>query len=320
MTALLLLLLSVPAGAEHIPPPTDLKKVPLTFLEELIIKRKVSNVTMRIYNTGVIHTKGGGVSSMKSWAAKVRLDVPVFLIEHPKEGLILFDAGVSTEIAERMNPRKFSLQRFFMRFESASGQDVIAQMKVGGLDAAAVRWVIVSHLHLDHAGLIDRFPGATIVISKPEWEHQKKVVEEKKSSKEFDPGLYEARIKLKLVDLSTAPAFGAFDHAIDLFSDGTLFVVALPGHTPGSIGLWANLDGGPVLMTGDASWVVDNHMDLALPYSKSYHDLSQYWRSLHIIRAMQEAAPRLVVFPGHDLVPRTLTGRQDLPLAVFPPK
>ena len=45
-------------------------------------------------------------------------------------------------------------------------------------------------------------------------------------------------------------------------------------------------------------------------------DPADYRRSLEMLRVMQEAVPRLVIFPGHDLTPRKLTDRRDLPLAM----
>ena len=33
----------------------------------------------------------------------------------------------------------------------------------------------------------------------------------------------------------------------------SLILVALPGRTPGTLGLWANLDGGPALLAGSAA-------------------------------------------------------------------
>lgn len=285
------------------------------FLEELIVHRKASGVTMTVFNTGSVRARGASVSSMKSWSAKVRLDVPVFLIRHPTQGTVLFDTGLSTSSAKRLNSLLTGLAA---TFDSASGQDAASQLKAFGVDPSTVSWVILSHLHLDHAGSVDLFPNATVVVSKKEWEAQKARMSLKRSAREFDPAAHEGRLKLKLVGFDGAKPLGTFDRAVDLFEDGALFLIDLPGHTPGSIGAWVNLDGGPVLLAGDASWIVDNHMDLALPAARAIGDLDAYGRSLHAMRAMQEAVPRLVIFPGHDLTPRVLSGRPDLPLAVFP--
>lgn len=295
---------SVPAPTPVAPPaPKDIRAVTRTFLEELIVKRRADSLTLSVYNTGWVRTRGAAVSSMKSWSAKVRLDVPVFLIKHPSRGYVLFDTGLSTSTARRIDPG--FLAGFFVKFRSEPGRDIVSQLRASGVDLAEVRTILLSHLHRDHAGLADAFPQATVVVSRKEWDSQQ--------AREY-------RWRPRLVDLSTAPPFGAFDHGIDLFEDGTVFLVDLPGHTPGNMGAWLNLDGGPVLLAGGAAWVIDNYMDLALPVRRGIADLNAYWRSLHIIRAMQEAVPRLVVFPGHDLAPRTLSQRDDLPLVPFSTK
>ena len=287
------------------------RAVPQSFPEELVTRRNVSGVTLRIYNTGAIRTSGGAVSAMKSWSSKVTLDAPCFLIQHPKEGLILFDTGLTTSTARALGSGM--LTGLAVDFKAKPGQDIASQLWAEGVAVDKVKWIILSHLHLDHAGGLGAFSGATVVVSRREWEHQKA---QPRGAKQFDPAALESGPKLKLVDLEGQPPYGAFDHGLDLFSDGTIELVALPGHTPGSMGAWVNLDGGPVLLAGDAAWVVDNYMDLALPEERAMQDPVAYRHSLEVIRAMQDAVPRLVVFPGHDLTPRKLSNRDDLPLAV----
>lgn len=288
-----------------------------SFIEGTITNRKVSGVTIRIYNTGSIHTRGAAVSSLKSWSAKVKLDVPVFAIHHPDQGVVLFDVGLTSETVRTLNGGV--LTGLVVRFDSAAGADALTQLNADGTAPEAVRWIILSHLHLDHVGDLAAFPKATVVVSKREWEDAKRKRQEKADPKQFDPQAWESRLRLRLVDMDGEAPYGAFDHGLDLFSDGSVILVALPGHTAGSIGAWANLDGGPVLLAGDSAWVVDNYMDLALPHERAMASPADYRRSIEMIRAMQQALPRLVVFPGHDLTPRKLSDRTDLPL-VAPPR
>lgn len=287
-----------------------------TFIQGTIIGRRVSSLTMRLYNTGRIHTKGGAVSSLKSWSSKVSLDAPFFALRHPDQGVVLFDVGLTTGVARALNGGV--LTGLVVRFDARAGEDAATQLKADGVSPEEVRWIIVSHLHLDHLGDLEAFPKATYVVSKQEWEESKRKRESKPDPKYFDPQAWESKLRLRLIDLSGETAYGAFDHALDLFADGSIIIVALPGHTAGNIGAWANLDGGPVLMAGDSAWVVDNYMDLALPHKQGIADPAAYRRSLEMIRAMQQAMPRLVVLPGHDLTPRKLSTRDDLPLVTKP--
>jgi hypothetical protein len=78
------------------------------------------------------------------------------------------------------------------------------------------------------------------------------------------------------------------------------------------MGAWLNLDGGPALLTGGATFVVDNYLDLRLPVKDKITDLDSYWLSLHIIKAMRRDVPQLVVLPGNDLTPIRLANRPDI--------
>ncbi|MBI4346512.1 MAG: MBL fold metallo-hydrolase [Elusimicrobia bacterium] len=295
-------------------PPLErtVRAVPPSFPQSTVVDRKVSGVTMRIYNTGHVRTKGAAVSSLKSWSSKVSLDEPFFAIRHPDQGVVLFDLGLTPESVKPLNAGLVT--GLLAKFIALPAGDAATQLKKDGLDPAEVRWIIVSHLHLDHTGDLAAFPKATVIVSRREWEDARRETRPSEDSKFLDAKVWEPRLRLRLIDLDGEAPYGAFDHGLDLFADGSLYLVSLPGHTPGSMGLWANLDGGPVLLAGDAAWVVDNYMDLALPIGRAMADPRAYRRSLETIRAMQAAMPRLVVFPGHDLTPRKLSDRDDLPL------
>lgn len=296
------------------PPPHDLPEIPRSFE---MSNRRMQHLTVRVYNTGDVETHGSYVSSIKAWASKVKLDVPVFLIKHPKKGLVLFDTGLHPGMEKNPGKQMGWINHFFVPFEAMPGQNALAQLKADGVEPADVKYVIVSHLHLDHAGTIDGYPNAEVLVDKREWEAQKAKQAKKFDEHELDPVQLEHKLKLRLVDLSKEPSFGSFDHGLDLLGDGTIVLLDLSGHTPGNMGAWVNLDSGPVLFAGDATWILDNHQDLALPMKSHIFDLDAYWRRLYQLRAMQEAIPQLVIFPGHDLQPLKLQPREDVTLAPF---
>src|SRR2546421_5302302 len=55
-------------------------------------------------------------------------------------------------------------------FQMDASQAVPEQIRARGVDPASVRHVVITHLHYDHASGISQFPGATLVLSKREWE------------------------------------------------------------------------------------------------------------------------------------------------------
>lgn len=289
------------------------------FSEAQVGSRRVDGLSIKIYNTGSVVAPGGAVSSVKSWRVKTRLDIPVFLISHPTRGLILFDTGLHPDMETMPKKKMGRINYFFVPFKAGPGQNIAAQLKADGVALEDIKTVVISHYHLDHYGMMDAFPKARIMMDRREWESVKALkAAGDLQSFDDDPDAMEKRVRLELVDVSSGPAFGSFDHAVDLFGDGTLFLVDLAGHTAGNMGAWVNLDSGPVLITGDASWITDNHEDLALPITAHIYDLRQYWRRLIMMKAMKNAVPGLVIYPGHDLSPLKYDPRPEVELVPFP--
>lgn len=297
-------------------PPTDIRKIPHTFSLSLTANRRADSVRMDALATGQVRTRGETVSAMKSWHAKLRLDAPVFAIRHSSAGVVLFGTGLSPEAARRPDDVRSVLEQRPWTFSRKKGQDAVSLLAGLGIGVEDVRWVVLSSLEPEQAGMADAFPEATVVATRREWEWRRGRLKPTDKGWALSPEALEAALgaRLMLVDLSDKPAFGPFENGLDLLGDGSLILVALPGRTPGTMGLWANLDGGPVLMTGSATYVLDNYLDLALPVKGRFDDLEEYWRSLHAVRAAMKGVPRLVVVPGNDLSPLRLTGRKDVPV------
>jgi glyoxylase-like metal-dependent hydrolase (beta-lactamase superfamily II) len=296
------------------PPPQDIPTPSKTFALELITRRKYSGVTMTAFNTGTMRVRGEVVSSMKSWHAKLKLDVPAFLIKHPREGAILFDTGLSRQAVHGSSLLLSVVDPAVPQFTSKKGQDLVAQLSRAGVSTDSVKWVILSSLAPERAGMAAFFENATVVVSRAEWEWRKARVAGDEAA---SIALTVLEPRLKLVDIDARPACGPIVHCLDLFDDGTLYLADLAGRTPGTMGALAMLDGGPVMLAGGAAFVVDNYLDLSLPLKSQVEDLTLYWRSLHVLRALREAVPQAVVLPGNDLRPLKLAGRSDVPAPDF---
>jgi glyoxylase-like metal-dependent hydrolase (beta-lactamase superfamily II) len=99
--------------------------------------------------------------------------------------------------------------------------------------------------------------------------------------------------------------FMGFDESLDLFGDGRLVLVPLPGHTPGSVGLFVTLDSGRRLFfSGDTSWRLEG---VEGPRQKFFagralvdRDPARTLAQLAKIRLLLRSDPRLSVIPAHD--------------------
>jgi len=108
-----------------------------------------------------IYIAGDGTSGMISIA------IGMFLIEHP-EGLVLVDTGCAPQCAVdpagywNLEPSEWG--KLDMKPEDA----VDRQLLRIGIAAADVGHVVLTHMHLDHAGGMSLFPDATFYIQHEE--------------------------------------------------------------------------------------------------------------------------------------------------------
>src|SRR5262249_45582897 len=112
-----------------------------------------------------------------------------------------------------------------------------------------VAGVFLTHLHLDHVlGLRDVPNTAPVYVGAGD-------AEETSFMNMFTRGVYNTALEgkgaLREVHFAKDPT-GAFEGVRDVFGDGSLWAIWVPGHTPGSIAFLARTPNGPVLLTGDA--------------------------------------------------------------------
>jgi len=147
-----------------------------------------------------------------------------YLIRHGDQ-LLLWDTGLPGKLAgveQDMGPLVARVDR-----------TVAQQLAQLGVKPADIDVVGISHMHNDHTGQAAEFPQAKLLIGKGDFEQT--------SGKDDPFGPW--RGDGKPVTLVTGDT--------DLFGDGKVIALHLPGHTPDHLALLVNLAGGPVLLTGD---------------------------------------------------------------------
>ena len=161
--------------------------------------------------------------------------------------------------------------------------------------------IVLSHLHFDHAGGLAFYPAAEIVVSEDELEHARRSRE--------DPWR-DAAVAVAITDELAARKARTVrdgDHV------GSLTVIELPGHTPGSIGL---VDRAGVLFAGDAA---KNLSEVVTGISRSAVDMTRAAESITKLRGASYTA----VIPGHDrpfaCTPDTVTPLASLRLVLRVP-
>ena len=107
-------------------------------------------------------------------------------------------------------------------------------------------------------------------------------------------------------DLDGPPVL-TFTRSHDLFGDGSVVMVDLAGHTPGSIGLLLHTVDGWVLLAGDAAWHTQqiDHIRQKSSYPGGIADVDrdEAFRTLQRLHASRH---RVTVVPTHDHVAATM--------------
>lgn len=147
-----------------------------------------------------------------------------YLIRHGDQQMI-WDTGFAAELKGKSQ----DLGKLVIHLDTTLAE----QLARVGLKPADIDVVGISHMHADHTGQAAEFPQAKLVIGKQDFE---------KTAGKDDPfGPW--RGSGKPVTLLTA------DH--DIFGDGSVVALHLPGHTPDHLALLVRLASGPVLLSGD---------------------------------------------------------------------
>ena len=224
------------------------------------------------------------------------------LIEHPTRGLVLFDTGYAPHVLEAFKSFPFSLYGRLTPVTALAEWSAAAQLERLGFRACDVCYVIASHLHADHIGGLRDFPAAQIVVTESAL-NVSRLRGWRALRHAFMPDLlptdFEARA-LVLEHFTDAP-LGPFGRAHDLFGDGTLRLVKLPGHARGQIGAYLSAEN--VLLVADGAWsmraIRDNHPPDALPLHIAFDNVQQTLETLTNLHRFHLEHPEVRLLPTH---------------------
>ncbi|WP_249029145.1 N-acyl homoserine lactonase family protein [Tannockella kyphosi] len=171
--------------------------------------------------------------------------VAFYLIEH-KDGKILFDTGMPPECMDNLTEYWGPTIASISEVDMTENELVVNALDNLGLKVEDIKYVIQSHLHLDHSGGIGFFPNATYIVQESEWqaahdENYPYPINQLYIAKDFDKAVNWKFLK------------GIEDDCYDLFGDGSVVVWFTPGHTPGHQSLVLNTKKhGRIVLTADA--------------------------------------------------------------------
>jgi len=225
------------------------------------------------------------------------------LVRHPA-GDLLIDAGNSSHFDDEIRGFPFGT---WLKLKSLAGElkpesPLPQLLRQTGEDPAKLRWAILSHVHLDHAGGLMDLPRIPVLLTREELQfandpavqakgfviaaHVQKFPSVAAPTLKFDPTPYEM-----------------FDESADFYKDGSVVVVPLRGHTPGSVGIFVNLSPTRRLFyVGDSvddERGFEERVGKSLILQDSDNDMTLANQVVGRLSELHEKVPGLAILPAH---------------------
>jgi N-acyl homoserine lactone hydrolase len=226
---------------------------------------------------------------------KIRIPVAFFLIKHPK-GNVLFDTGNNDKLIT--DPTYWGPLATVYNPDHSPDVAIDLQLDKVGVKPADINYVILGHMHLDHAGNVGKFPTATIVYQRDEivnafWPkpgYAAPYITSDFSMLRNSVG-QNAPNKQKVIELNGD---------LDLFGDGSIYIHRQVGHTPGSQMALVRLPKtGPIVLTSDACYLMENLQKDILPSVGLVYDPAGLLDGYAWIKHLMTAEGADVIF-AHD--------------------
>jgi N-acyl homoserine lactone hydrolase len=226
---------------------------------------------------------------LRSESCKTWVPVSAYLIEHPK-GRILVDTGWNEEI--RMNPMRHLgwLSHAMYQGILPPGQSVRERLASLGLQDIDLDYVLLTHLHSDHVSGVGHVRGAKrILTSEAEWKAAARDLGYIRSMWQDVP--------IETFSLEPIP-FGPYNKGVDLFQDGSVYLVYTPGHSKGQCTVMVDTPDGWVLIVADVGYAQRSWKDFVLPGLTTNKD--EAVSSLRWVREFSMRDDCRLVLANHD--------------------
>lgn len=221
-----------------------------------------------------------------------------FLVKHNGDYL-LFDTGLGKNIEAQYTQDMPLWKRPFFRFDKPV---VSARQQLDAAGYAPMQQVIISHSHWDHASGVADFPEARIMASADEMHTIAQPTPGAGgtwASQVSDAAIHWSPIAFEPV------AYKGYAQSHDVFQDGSVVLVPMPGHTEGSMGMFVTTDSGTCyFFIGDVAWKLAA-LQMGAPkfWAASLivdRERAQTLGSVEKVREVMRQFPGLVVVPAHD--------------------
>ncbi len=228
----------------------------------------------------------------------------VALLRHPQHGWGLWDTGYAPRMVALTRTWPWRAYGLATPLRTQPEQAAVAQLAQFGLAAADIKWIVLSHLHADHiAGVLD-FPQAELIVARAAYAGVAHLTGLRALRRAFIPDLLpndfaaRARFISDFPDLPL-PALGG---TYDLFGDGLLRLVDLPGHARGQLGMLVATAERQLLLAADGAWMRRAYRERRMPSPITrliVDDWAAVGTTLEQLHDFALARPEVTIIPTH---------------------
>jgi glyoxylase-like metal-dependent hydrolase (beta-lactamase superfamily II) len=202
----------------------------------------------------IINCGEGVAGDISRWSPGVNVGKSMDFVDncyliHHTQGWLLWDTGITDAIAAKpdgeapADPRMTHWRR---------PKTLTSQLEMLGVNPADIKYVAVSHTHPDHIGNVEMFPQTMLLVQKAEYE--------------WPSPLGVGRFKPE-------HPVTKLEGDYDVFGDGSVTLLATPGHTPGHQSLLLKLPNtGAIVLSGDAVHFKSNWDNRRVPSGNTDKD------------------------------------------------
>lgn len=240
---------------------------------------------------------GNGIRKTQVWNSTISS----VLVRHPK-GDVLIDAGFSPNAEAQMNELPDAARAFGLQIVAGAKnrKPLLDGLSSVGENPASVVRILITHAHYDHlGGAVEVAAPIYVAPAEMAW-----MAQQAKQPTITPPSLLAAvEPRVKSLAYRSGPYLG-FESSDDVYGDGAIVAVPLPGHTPGSQGIFVRLGQRRVFLIGDAADLLEAAAR-GLPKSAGIRAATDFEPEFADVQTKRisdfhRAHPEIALVPAHD--------------------
>src|SRR5215470_12618986 len=255
---------------------------------------RLPEVTLSILKAGKMPARQAFAYRGGSWGGGYENGMAAILARHPQASFLI-DSGFGANVDQHWKTIPWLMRQLSSYVKETPAA---AQLQQNGIALDQIKFAVITHSHWDHISGLEDFPGLEVRMATAELQF----IRDRKM-----PGLIDQmidKLNVHTFDFTGGP-YETFEKSLDLFNDGSVVLVPLPGHTTGSTGVFINLHSGKrFLFTGDLTWALEG---FELPAERPWlarrlvdYDEAEVRRSIVKVHLLMRKYPDLIVVPAHD--------------------